>query len=223
MEDLLASIRKAIQDDLAEPPASTTGRAAGTLVKGNVRELHVSASYDTPSSAAEIQEIRDRINRSRLEAPRHRGVETEAAPPLRPSYAEQDLRGPSSPRGELARRQDRDLERLARPATWREEEALRQASTWREEEPIRTRPAPEAWSRPEPAALVAPDVAEATGAAFHKLAESILSRATGERSIEDLTRDLLRGMLKQWLDDNLPSLVERLVREEIERVARRGR
>jgi len=30
-------------------------------------------------------------------------------------------------------------------------------------------------------------------------------------------------MLKQWLDEHLPSMVERLVREEIERVARRGR
>jgi cell pole-organizing protein PopZ len=30
-------------------------------------------------------------------------------------------------------------------------------------------------------------------------------------------------MLKQWLDQNLPGLVERLVAEEIERVARRGR
>ena len=30
-------------------------------------------------------------------------------------------------------------------------------------------------------------------------------------------------MLKQWLDDNLPKLVERLVREEIERVVRRPR
>ena len=59
--------------------------------------------------------------------------------------------------------------------------------------------------------------------AFNKLAETVLSRATGDRSIEDLTRDLLRGMLKQWLDDNLPPLVERLVREEIERVARQGR
>jgi hypothetical protein len=38
-----------------------------------------------------------------------------------------------------------------------------------------------------------------------------------------MTRDLLRGMLKHWLDANLPGLVERLVREEIERVARRGR
>ena len=50
-----------------------------------------------------------------------------------------------------------------------------------------------------------------------------LARAIGEQSIEDMTRDLLKVMLKQWLDEKLPSLVERLVREEIERVARTGR
>ena len=44
-----------------------------------------------------------------------------------------------------------------------------------------------------------------------------------DRSIEDMTRELLRGLLKQWLDDNLPRMVEQIVREEIERVARRGR
>ena len=49
-----------------------------------------------------------------------------------------------------------------------------------------------------------------------------MSRALGERPIEDITRELLRTMLKQWLDEHLPALVERLVREEIERVARRG-
>ncbi len=41
--------------------------------------------------------------------------------------------------------------------------------------------------------------------------------------MEETVRDLLRPMLKQWLDDNLPPLVERLVRSEIERVARGGR
>ncbi len=40
------------------------------------------------------------------------------------------------------------------------------------------------------------------------------------RTVEDLTKELLRPMLKVWLDDNLPTLVERWVREEIERVAR---
>ncbi len=38
--------------------------------------------------------------------------------------------------------------------------------------------------------------------------------------IEDSVRDLLRPMLKTWLDDNLPGMVERLVRQEIERMAR---
>jgi uncharacterized protein len=35
-----------------------------------------------------------------------------------------------------------------------------------------------------------------------------------------MVRDMLRPMVKTWLDDNLPTLVERLVREEIQRVAR---
>ena len=65
--------------------------------------------------------------------------------------------------------------------------------------------------------------AQAVQSAFSRLADSVLARATGDRSIEDMTRELLRVMLKQWLDDNLPQMVERLVREEIERVARTGR
>ena len=40
------------------------------------------------------------------------------------------------------------------------------------------------------------------------------------QSIEDMAQDMLRPMLHDWLEDNLPTLVERLVREEIERVAR---
>ncbi len=40
------------------------------------------------------------------------------------------------------------------------------------------------------------------------------------RTLDDLVEDMLRPMLKSWLDDNLPSLVERLVRAEIERVSR---
>ena len=40
------------------------------------------------------------------------------------------------------------------------------------------------------------------------------------RSLDEIAEDMLRPMLRDWLDDNLPTLVERLVREEIERVAR---
>jgi len=54
--------------------------------------------------------------------------------------------------------------------------------------------------------------------AFSTLANTIL--ASEARTLEDLVREMLRPMLKAWLDDNLPPLVERLVRDEIERVAR---
>jgi len=54
--------------------------------------------------------------------------------------------------------------------------------------------------------------------AFGSLTHTIL--AQNARTLDDLVQDMLRPMLKAWLDDNLPSLVERLVRAEIERVSR---
>ncbi len=72
--------------------------------------------------------------------------------------------------------------------------------------------------RPEPASLVSTHTGELVGASFDELAEAI--REGHLRSIEEMAQDILRPMLREWLDDNLPRLVERLVREEIERVAR---
>jgi len=46
--------------------------------------------------------------------------------------------------------------------------------------------------------------------------------ASRRRSLDEVAEDVLRPMLQDWLDNNLPTLVERLVREEIERVARGG-
>jgi uncharacterized protein len=54
--------------------------------------------------------------------------------------------------------------------------------------------------------------------AFNSLSRTVLS--DNARTLEDLVREMLRPLLKAWLDDNLPPLVERLVRVEIERVAR---
>jgi uncharacterized protein len=58
----------------------------------------------------------------------------------------------------------------------------------------------------------------AVDSAFNSLAQSVLVQ--NARTLEDLVREMLRPLLKSWLDDNLPGLVERLVRAEIERVAR---
>jgi cell pole-organizing protein PopZ len=54
--------------------------------------------------------------------------------------------------------------------------------------------------------------------AFERLGASM--RPSQPQTVEDLMKEMLRPMLKAWLDDNLPSLVERLVRAEIERVTR---
>ena len=54
--------------------------------------------------------------------------------------------------------------------------------------------------------------------ALYILAQTVLVQ--NARTLEDLVREMLRPMLKVWLDDNLPGLVERLVRAEIERVSR---
>jgi cell pole-organizing protein PopZ len=54
--------------------------------------------------------------------------------------------------------------------------------------------------------------------AFSRLGSTVAS--SSPKTLEDLAREMLRPMLKAWLDDNLPPLVERLVQAEIERVSR---
>ena len=66
--------------------------------------------------------------------------------------------------------------------------------------------------------LLSSATSAAVDSAFNTLAHTVLVQ--NARTLEDLVREMLRPMLKTWLDDNLPSMVERLVRAEIERVAR---
>jgi cell pole-organizing protein PopZ len=69
-------------------------------------------------------------------------------------------------------------------------------------------------------ALLSPQADASIAASFQSLASTLRA----DEVVNDAkVTELLRPMLKQWLDDNLPVLVERLVRAEIERVARGGR
>jgi cell pole-organizing protein PopZ len=77
-------------------------------------------------------------------------------------------------------------------------------------------------------ALLAPAAAAAASAAMGQLMRAVAQDRgapvyrSGGPSIEDVVREELRPMLKQWLDQNLPPMVERLVRAEIERVVGRA-
>ena len=68
------------------------------------------------------------------------------------------------------------------------------------------------------AALLSQAATAAVNSAFTSLAQTVLVQ--NSRTLEDLVKEMLRPMLKAWLDENLPALVERLVRAEIERVSR---
>ena len=69
--------------------------------------------------------------------------------------------------------------------------------------------------------LVSAQTNQAVSTAFEALSASLALQ--GADLAENMTREILRPMLKTWLDEHLPSLVERLVRAEIQRVARGGR
>lgn len=72
--------------------------------------------------------------------------------------------------------------------------------------------------------LVAPAVIDRAGAAFERLHRTAsFTDAPGGPSIESMIREMIKPMLKGWLDDHLPGIVERIVAEEVERVASRRR
>jgi cell pole-organizing protein PopZ len=67
-------------------------------------------------------------------------------------------------------------------------------------------------------ALMSPKAESSVSGSFDELAKAMMGGNSGK--LDEVVEELLRPMLKQWLEGNLPQMVERLVREEIERVAR---
>jgi cell pole-organizing protein PopZ len=75
-------------------------------------------------------------------------------------------------------------------------------------------------AEPAPAKiLLSHEVTASVATAFDRLSASV--RPSEPKTVEDLMKEMLRPMLKAWLDDHLPPLVEGLVRDEIERITRR--
>ena len=66
--------------------------------------------------------------------------------------------------------------------------------------------------------LISQTTVAAVDSAFNSLAHTLIGQ--NARTLEDLVKEMLRPLLKSWLDDNLPGVVDRIVRAEIERVSR---
>ena len=83
-------------------------------------------------------------------------------------------------------------------------------------------PAAVAVAAPEPAVietLVSERAATAAASSFGALSAAI-TMPRGDRTLEDVVRELLRPLLQQWLDENLPTIVQQAVEAEVDRIAR---
>ena len=219
MEDILASIRRIIADDkasnmVADAPGGTamTSAATGPEVAPEHAAEAAPEPVTTPLEDHVAFALRDTsdvdvadVNASTpLPTP-----EPEAAAPV----------APVPPEGDMA-----DVIDLA---SHPDVVATRLVTDFRQPQPTASPfnlvdNMADSGARTEPAdPLASPLTDAAVASSFDALAKSVM--LDNKPLIEQLTRDMLRPMLKTWLDDNLPVMVEKLVRAEIERVARGGR
>jgi len=231
MEEILASIRRIIADDEAKPPVpekpavAAAPEPAKPAARPAVAEKPPAAAAPKPAppkpappppppapaasnnqddidallagldQATSPEEIRAAAEPEVLELTDEMAVPTpQTAPPPRPSFQKVE---PSD-----------DIEFA--------EVAASRAS----HRPVFEAPVFEAPTAPQPA-ILSQSTVSAVESAFNTLAHTVLSN--NARTLEDLVKEMLRPMLKSWLDDNLPGLVERIVKAEIERVSRGGR
>lgn len=109
------------------------------------------------------------------------------------------------------------MERLAGPAREPETEApVAAARVEPATAPIEPKAADETFAAKP--AIISEQAGRQVSAAFGELNDAYAARS--RKSFDDIATEMMRPMLQDWLDNNLPTLVERLVREEIERVAR---
>lgn len=212
MEEILASIRRIIADDEAGKPPEVSAVKEATQPTPFPTPPRDNASTSAPVSAAPASA-----------APAEPGPASEAD--IDTMLAE--FAGPEGEREGAATDADDVLE-----LTEAMESPPRHAASFRtiepdadvvfSESPERSRPeaTPASQAREEASRLMSQDATAAVTSAFGSLAHTVLMQ--NARTLDDLVREMLRPMLKTWLDDNLPTIVERLVRAEIERVSRGG-
>jgi cell pole-organizing protein PopZ len=214
MEEILASIRKIIADEETAPKGAAAKAPAPdeTISEDDLDKLFSSAG-DGEDEEEDVLELTEEI-----------GPED---PPLVEGFGEAtdvtfaDLAEAAEPEAETA------FEAEIEPEPEPEPEPMPPPPV--EPAPVKARvvappppPEPVRAAAPVEMAEAAPLISQATeglvSSAFNDLALTVLNR--NARTLEDLVQDMLRPMLKAWLDQNLPPMVERLVKAEIERVTR---
>ncbi|MCO5129269.1 MAG: DUF2497 domain-containing protein [Xanthobacteraceae bacterium] len=210
MEEILASIRRIIADDEAETPAQPpAAQAAPGAAAASARVLPASKPAAKPASQGEADIAALMAD---FDAP--------AAPPAPEDDVLEltdDMALPAPPDTIAADMSDLDFDKVE-PANDREFNEIAMTSEHRYPAVERPSGADRGGDGPAASEMLSRSTVSAVESAFNSLAHTVLSN--NARTLEDLVREMLRPMLKSWLDDNLPGLVERIVKAEIERVSR---
>ena len=130
------------------------------------------------------------------------------------------------PRDDLARDDDDEVLDLSDPIVERFPAPPRDEVAAPEPEPVRTVSMPAAARQPDhqPEAIVSPEAAQATRGALDQLSRLLIKPEPGaDGTLEGMVREMLRPMLREWIDANLPPMVERMVAKEIARITGAGR
>jgi len=202
MEEILASIRRIISDDDAKPAAAPA-------------EVAVAPAPPAPKPAAAKPATPPPPAPSPVAAPTPAPAAKNSQDDIDAMLASFDAPTPAPAAVEVEEAEDvfELTEQMAVPAA--------AADGFQKVEPHDdlefTESAPPA-AKTDEAPVLSGATAKAVESAFNSLATTVLSN--NARTLEDLVKEMLRPMLKSWLDDNLPTLVERIVKAEIERVAR---
>jgi uncharacterized protein len=231
MEEILASIRRIIADDEAKPaekPASPAAAAGSASSGAAPPATKPSAMTDIPPSAIVAAQATPAKAPEPPAASNSQDDIDAMLAGLDATTSEAEVR-PPLPDGEVFDLTDEMALPDPQPAPFRKvepDEDLEFNETVPASAPPRAQHRQPAFEPPplyeSPAApspqILSRSTVSAVESAFNTLANTVLSN--NARTLEDLVKEMLRPMLKSWLDDNLPGLVERIVKAEIERVSR---
>lgn len=234
MEEILASIRRIIADDEAKPPPAEAAKPAPTPVAPPKPQAmndvpppkaapaakpaaekpapppSAPAADAGPNSQDDIDALLAGLDTA-TPAPEVRAPEPEPEPePDVLELTDEMAVDPSPPQPSFRKVEPRDDLEFAESPSPRPTPAPSYAPVDFDAPPV-----------PPQQPILAQSTVSAVESAFNSLAHTVLS--SNARTLEDLVKEMLRPMLKSWLDDNLPGLVERIVKAEIERVSRGGR
>jgi cell pole-organizing protein PopZ len=242
MEEILASIRRIIADDEAKPAIAEKPAATEAPRRPELAKAEAPKAVAQPVAPVTKAPVMSNISPSAVKSAQAPAPKP-AAPPapaaansqddidamlagLDAATSEPEIRLPSPPPEEEVFELTDDMVLPSPPPnSFRKVEPERDLvfaeaviASERQRKPVFDPPSYDSPPVPPSQPILSRSTVSAVESAFNSLANTVLSN--NARTLEDLVKEMLRPMLKSWLDDNLPGLVERIVKAEIERVSR---